>query len=89
LGFNIHNRSRTARAYTGIKLGIIKRELYGSYPLVGFQIGGDIFIGKSNFFIGGLWSYDTREDMVIWDQDLDSEWKLNGLIRVGKRFKRL
>lgn len=48
------------RAYTGVRLGHIRREKYG-YPLVGFEAGIDYNLGR-NIYLGIRTTADHRYD---------------------------
>ena len=79
LGFNYHQKFDDWRVYGGLKLGAIFRDktAYGTY---GGEMGLDIKIGQ-NAYIGGVLTYDWREDGRFWN--VDPYWRGSGFIRYG------
>ena len=69
------------RYYTGIRLGIIKRQSVN--PTAGFEAGMDFMI-SDNLFIGIRATYDYRSDFKFYDYP--NEMRGSGFIRVGTKF---
>ena len=70
------------RAYAGIRLGHIRRDIYG-YPLAGLEGGIDYNIGKSAF-IGLRTTYDHRSDFKYSGAEPGNV--LSGSIRIGTKW---
>lgn len=80
MGVNItFDRWNTFRAYSGIRLGTIRRGGY-SYPLFGFEGGVDWNI-NDKFFIGYRGTADWREDFLF--SGADPAYRLSSYLRAG------
>lgn len=69
------------RYYTGIRLGIIKRQ--SANATAGIEAGMDFMI-NDNLFIGMRATYDYRSDFKFYDYP--NEMRGSGFIRIGTKF---
>jgi hypothetical protein len=69
------------RYYTGIRLGVIKRQSVNA--TAGIEAGMDFMI-NDNLFIGIRATYDYRSDFKFYDYP--NEMRGSGFIRIGTKF---
>lgn len=81
LGFNIHNRSRTLRAYAGIRLGTIFRAGQ-PHATWGQEIGFDVYT-RNGFFFGLRRTNDRRTDAIVWGINQEPYWLQSNYLRLG------
>lgn len=66
IGLNQHSRNEKWRFNEGIKLGVIGRNWVFPYPVIGFELGVELYFNDS-FGIGLLYNYDYRGDDKYWN----------------------
>lgn len=70
------------RYYTGVRMGTIRREMYG-YPLIGFEGGVDVQL-TDKLFIGFRGTGDYRSDFKY--SGADPEMRFSSFGRIGVKF---